>query len=178
MTERVHELMSPSGTRVTLHSSGDIDITAPPGSPVHVHKRPGEMSSDLTPTEELQQLKDTLRKLTIGDGELKYPSTISQDLDLKPDTPESHGSSSRPTYRSPLSTFSHSPYVRSTMSPYSSPQNSRTMNSSSSGPSNSKAMLSALRALQDKLRRVEAEKDEAFKKCTDLKVDMKKVQSH
>ena len=43
--------------------------------------------------------------------------------------------------------------------------------------SNSKAVLSALRALQDKIRRVEAEKEEALKQFSEIKVDMRKQEA-
>ncbi|KAG9401040.1 hypothetical protein AC1031_009799 [Aphanomyces cochlioides] len=126
---------------------------------------------------ELQQLKETLRRLSVADdihSSVKMSSlvapmttTISTTTTSRPDnqkgTSDATTTSSSPCLTNSFATIAPSGFV---------PSSNNNM-SSTTGASNSKAVLSALKALQDKLHRVEEEKAELDAQCANLKAQLR-----
>ncbi|CAK4694093.1 hypothetical protein LEN26_012505 [Aphanomyces euteiches] len=126
---------------------------------------------------ELQQLKETLRRLSVADD---IHSSVKMSSLVAPMTTTISTTTSRPDNQKGTSdattTSSSSPCLANsfaTIAPSGFVPSSNNNLSSTTGASNSKAVLSALKALQDKLRRVEEEKAEVDAQCANLKAQLR-----
>ncbi|CAK4105468.1 unnamed protein product, partial [Aphanomyces euteiches] len=125
---------------------------------------------------ELQQLKETLRRLSVADD---IHSSVKMSSLVAPMTTTISTTTSRPDNQKGTSDAttmsSSSPCLANsfaTIAPSGFVPSSNNL-SSTTGASNSKAVLSALKALQDKLRRVEEEKAEVDAQCANLKAQLR-----
>ncbi|KAF0683452.1 Aste57867_24486 [Aphanomyces stellatus] len=134
---------------------------------------------------ELQQLKETLRRLSLADdpnalshsnssGSLKVSSLLTPTAPSTPPLNTSMLGTSKTLHEATQTTpASASPTTRLSFATPMIPVHGRTASLSASAASNSKAVLSALKALQDKIRRVEDEKATVDNQVASLKAQIR-----
>lgn len=144
-------------TELKIDPNGSIHITASPSSPIHIYSSAEKCDS---PRQELARLKETLRKLSVKQSDEAVP------LEKKIQIQNTHSAME--------GTLELNALPCSIVDGENHRHNTGT-NSYDMHHGTNSAVLSALRALQDKVKRIEKEKAGLVQECATLKVDFQRV---